>query len=143
MCKDKNKTVWEATLHIANSADGRKILYDIDPIKKVEGARKSAPTTTTNVPQNDPDVKTQFYLSNSNTDVRGTAKGILDTPGNYASRAAGFTGIWDSSTAPNTSRHPRISQPVMVSCSSRHPPRTAKTLSMLISREAVVGSSSR
>ncbi len=42
--QDKNKTVWEATLHIANSTDGRKILYDIDPIKKTEGAIKSAPT---------------------------------------------------------------------------------------------------
>ena len=38
--------VWKATLNVANSADGRKILYDIDPIKKVEGAINSAPTTT-------------------------------------------------------------------------------------------------
>ena len=33
--QDKENTVWEATLHIATSADGEKILYDIDPIKKV------------------------------------------------------------------------------------------------------------
>ncbi len=47
--QDKNNAVWEATLHIANATDGRKILYDIDPIiKKAEGARKSAPTTATN-----------------------------------------------------------------------------------------------
>ncbi len=55
---EQEKTIWEAALHIANSADGRKILYDIDPIKKVEGARKSAPTTTANsVPQNGNGVK--------------------------------------------------------------------------------------
>ncbi|MBQ2614758.1 MAG: hypothetical protein IJB80_05475 [Clostridia bacterium] len=46
--QEKNKTVWEATLNIANSADGKKILYDINPIKKVEGPVKSGPTTTTN-----------------------------------------------------------------------------------------------
>lgn len=58
--QDKNKAVWEATLQIANSADGRKILYDIDPIKTVEGAIKSAPaTTTSNIAQNNGAVKTE------------------------------------------------------------------------------------
>ncbi len=33
--QDKNGTIWEATLNIANATDGRKILYDIGPIKKV------------------------------------------------------------------------------------------------------------
>lgn len=46
--QEKNKTVWEATLIIANTANGDKILYDIDPIKKVEEAIKSASTTTNN-----------------------------------------------------------------------------------------------
>ncbi len=46
--QEKNKSVWEATLNIANTANGEKILYDVDPIKKVEGAIKSAPTTTNN-----------------------------------------------------------------------------------------------
>lgn len=33
--QDRNGTIWEATLNVANAADGRKILYDIGPIKKV------------------------------------------------------------------------------------------------------------
>ena len=32
--KDKNGDVWEATLNIANTARGEKVLYDIGPIKK-------------------------------------------------------------------------------------------------------------
>ena len=47
--QEKNKTVWEATLNIANTANGEKILYDIDPIKKVEEAIKSASNTTDNI----------------------------------------------------------------------------------------------
>lgn len=39
--QDKENTVWEATLHIATSADGKKILYDIDPIKKTGRSGKS------------------------------------------------------------------------------------------------------
>ena len=31
--QDKSGNIWEATLNIANAADGRKILYDIGPIK--------------------------------------------------------------------------------------------------------------
>ena len=62
--QDKNNTVWEATLQIANSADGRKILYDIDPIEMAEGAIKSAPTTaTTMVQQNGNNVKNRNSLS--------------------------------------------------------------------------------
>ena len=53
--QEKNKSVWEATLNIANTANGEKILYDIDPIKMVEGPVKSGPTTTiTTVPQKVP-----------------------------------------------------------------------------------------
>ena len=44
--QEQNGTVWEATLNIANSVNGEKILYDIDPIKKVEGAVKSASNST-------------------------------------------------------------------------------------------------
>ena len=44
--KDKENTVWEATLHIANSADGEKILYGIHPIKMVEGTVKHSTTST-------------------------------------------------------------------------------------------------
>lgn len=45
--QDKNNTIWKATLNIANSADGRKILYDIDPIKKV-GQSVESDTIPTN-----------------------------------------------------------------------------------------------
>lgn len=44
--QDKNNTVWEATLHIATSANGVKYLYDIDPIKKVGQPVKSGTSTT-------------------------------------------------------------------------------------------------
>ena len=37
----KNRTIWKATLNVANAADGRKILYDIGPIKKVGQSVKS------------------------------------------------------------------------------------------------------
>lgn len=40
--QEKNNTVWSATLFIANTTGGDKILYDIDSIKKEEGAGKSA-----------------------------------------------------------------------------------------------------
>ena len=63
--QEKNKTVWEATLHIANPADGRKILYDIDPIKMVAGSVKTVPTTTnTNIT----DVGTKSNTSDENSD---------------------------------------------------------------------------
>ena len=39
--QDKNNTIWEATLNVANTADGEKVLYDIGPIKKVERSVKS------------------------------------------------------------------------------------------------------
>ncbi len=50
--QEKNKSVWEATLNIANTTSGEKILYDISPIKMVEQASKSATSTTINsIPQ--------------------------------------------------------------------------------------------
>lgn len=39
--QDRNKTIWEATLNIANTANNEKILYDINPIKKVGQSVKS------------------------------------------------------------------------------------------------------
>ena len=69
--QDKNNTVWNATLQIANSTDGRKILYDIDPIKMTEGARKSAPTTVTNTVTQPSDI---VKPSLSDTDTRYVGK---------------------------------------------------------------------
>lgn len=66
--QEKNKSVWEATLNIANTTNGEKILYDIDPIKMVEQARKSAKSTTkTIVPQNG----TKSQEQNSDRDSSG------------------------------------------------------------------------
>ena len=39
--QDRNGTLWEATLNIANTANNEKILYDINPIKKVGQSVKS------------------------------------------------------------------------------------------------------
>lgn len=48
-------------MQIANSADGRKILYDIFPIKKAEGVQTmDIATTEDSVPQNGNGVKGQF-----------------------------------------------------------------------------------
>ena len=44
--QDKNNTVWEATLNVAESANGVKYLYDIDPIEKVGQSVKSDTSTT-------------------------------------------------------------------------------------------------
>ena len=62
--QDKNNTIWEATLNVANTADGEKILYDISPIKKVGRSIKlDALPTNANIAQNTPEVKEQFSLS--------------------------------------------------------------------------------
>lgn len=73
---DKENAVWEATLHIATSTDGEKILYDIDPIDKIKagprgnsrtsllstGPRGNSRTSAVNdsVTQNVPEVKQDF-----------------------------------------------------------------------------------
>lgn len=43
--QDKNNTVWKATLRVANSTNGEKILYDIFPIEKAAGVRTSDTAT--------------------------------------------------------------------------------------------------
>ena len=44
--QDKNNTVWKATLNVAESANGVKYLYDINPIEKVGQPVKSGTSTT-------------------------------------------------------------------------------------------------
>ena len=44
--QDKENTVWEATLNVATSANGEKILYDVWPIKMVEQRGESRLSTT-------------------------------------------------------------------------------------------------
>lgn len=65
--QDKNKTVYVATLNVANTQNGIKILYDIDPIKKARGPMKSGPTITNiNISQNDKDVNTHSMQNSKN-----------------------------------------------------------------------------
>ncbi len=94
--QEKNNTVWEATLDIAKAQDGRKILYDIDPIKKVEGSGKSDPTTTENIVAEDAenvksdadikfsvsvtDPKTVDFLENQEHIVTYKAMQVVDLP---------------------------------------------------------------
>ena len=73
--QDRNNNVYEATLNIANARDGRRILYSISNVKKVdEGAVSSAQTGGTrsltvnsknNIPQTPPGVKPQNSLKHS------------------------------------------------------------------------------
>ena len=87
--QDKENTIWEATLHVATSTNGEKYLYDIDPIKMVEQAGKSA-TSTTNptVPQSSDGSQEQHQLrtqSYTDREVLEMAADIVDlkklTPG--------------------------------------------------------------
>ena len=56
--QDKNNTIWEATLHIANTANGEKIIYDVVPTKKVGQSGKSDTSLLNeSVAQNGEDVK--------------------------------------------------------------------------------------
>lgn len=65
--QDKNKTVYVATLNVANTQNGSKILYDIDPIKKARGPVKSGPTIANiNISQNDTDVNTHSMQNSKN-----------------------------------------------------------------------------
>lgn len=63
--QQRDGSVWEATLNIANAADGRKILYDIDPIiKKEAGPVKSGqPTSIDSVSQKRHSVNSKYMQS--------------------------------------------------------------------------------
>lgn len=69
--QDKNNTVWEATLSVAESANGVKYLYDISPIKKVGQSVKSDTSTTGDiVAQNQTESQAQIRsLTLSDRDV--------------------------------------------------------------------------
>lgn len=62
--QDKNNTVWKATLNVAESANGVKYLYDIDPIEKVGQSVKSDTSTTGDiVAQNQTESQAQIRSS--------------------------------------------------------------------------------
>lgn len=58
--QEKNKTIWNATLNVATSTNGKKILYDISPIKKVEPGVKSPATTINSISKNQYNVNKKF-----------------------------------------------------------------------------------
>ena len=61
--QDKNNTIWEAILNIANSSNGEKILYDIFPINKVgQSVTSDTSTTKDRIPQNPDSVNSDFSL---------------------------------------------------------------------------------
>ena len=61
--QDKNNTIWEARLNIANSTNGEKILYDIFPIKKVgQSVTSDKSSTNKKIPQNPESVKRDYSL---------------------------------------------------------------------------------
>ncbi len=65
--QDKNNTIWKATLNVANSADGAKILYDISPIKKVgRSIELDTIPTDTKVAQEGEKVKYEYSMSKDN-----------------------------------------------------------------------------
>ena len=80
--QDKNKTVYVATLNVANTQNGSKILYDIDPIKKARGPMKSGPTIANiNISQNDKDVNTHSMQNSKNN----SSFSVSDSNGNQLS----------------------------------------------------------
>jgi len=54
--QDKEKTIWQAKLKVANSQNGDKILYEIYPIEKVERVGTTQSTTKNRISQPAPNV---------------------------------------------------------------------------------------
>lgn len=70
--EEKNKTIWEATLQIATSANGEKHLYDIFPTKKVEQSGESDTSTTdVNISQPETEVNSEFSQLSRKVDRLG------------------------------------------------------------------------
>ena len=62
--QDKENTIWEATLHVATTANGEKILYDIDPIRKVgQSGNSDTPTVTRRIFNSSENVNSKFSVS--------------------------------------------------------------------------------
>ena len=75
--QDKNKTIWKATLHVANSSNGQKIIYDIDPIKMVGRPGKSGATPTTHsISQTNQKSNSQNNSSNGQNSVTESVTNI-------------------------------------------------------------------
>ena len=78
--QDKNNTIWQATLNIATTADGEKILYDVSPIKKAGRSVKSdtlpADNSIAPLPEN---VNTQLSISFDSDYMSAVERGDTET----------------------------------------------------------------
>ena len=102
--QDKNNTIWEAVLNIANSSNGEKILYDIFPIKKV-GQSVTSDTSSTNgsLSQEPKFVKGEFSAttdegldSGKQNSLKGTERDFsLDVLSKYAESGAISTEVYN------------------------------------------------
>lgn len=87
--QDKENTVWEAKLRVANSANGEKILYDVFPIKMVEQSGTSDTSTTTDrIPQSSSKVNTPD--ENSSKNIRYKSRSTV-TSGQYEQMKANLS----------------------------------------------------
>ncbi len=78
-------------MQIANSADGRKILYDIDPITMTEGAINSAPTAVSDsITQAKGKVNSQLSISNGEASNRKDGYTANDNGVQYSVSATNY-----------------------------------------------------
>ena len=70
--EDKENTIWKAILNIANSSNGRKILYDIDPIKEVGRSVESdaIPTINNILQDNSKSQEVSQKISSAKTSIK-------------------------------------------------------------------------
>ena len=89
--QEKNNSVWEATLNVANSANGKKILYDIYPIKQKErGAAVTSATSSLSGKRNKISSSTNIISTNTEKSQEKFSKkltNVVDSDGNKLSEA--------------------------------------------------------
>lgn len=77
--QEKNNSVWEATLNIANTANGEKVLYEIFPIKMVEQPVKPGTSTTEhNISQSSQESQEKYSEMNYERSTDIGAKSLAD-----------------------------------------------------------------
>ena len=90
--QEKNNAVWKATLNIATTQNGKKLLYDIDPIIMVEGSVESVPTSTNGIIQQD-NTKSQAKIYDRDSDYMDAVNnGDMETAQRLVDEAAKQSG---------------------------------------------------
>ena len=89
--QDKSGAVWEAVLQIANADTGEKIIYDIHPINKMEGPRKSGTSSKKSKTQKDSSVKKQNQIFSSEYN-EAVENNDMDTAARLVEQAADAAG---------------------------------------------------